>query len=269
MWELISGILGLVIGFFIAAKVKKSEYQDSIRLLKSQKKADQNTYLQVLLRNLSNILIARDLDDYCEMRRKTFNKVEEFKTYSPELRTNKISQISERYPYIKDFDKIDAKEFILPFDAVSTLGLDELHEVYEDIHVFLAADDHSNGMINEVVDYNRNFFEQYVQRIKDTKFKQKVLREIRAYLDTKVITDKVDLTYTLRNIEIREIDHFADRRYGLYFKDTNEYAIYEVFYDGSKAYESVYRSDNNFEVEEILDALNVDFIYERQIVKLT
>lgn len=267
MWEVLSGIIGLIIGFFIASKIMHSDNDDAIRSLKSQKDADQDEYLKVLLRSLSHVMIVRDLDAYCRIKKRTFEKVKEFKKYSQDAKSQTLSLIAEEYPYINDFDKMNVKEFVLPLDSASLLSTEELGKVYEDIHIFLAQNNDPSVYPEEVLKKNEEFFEEYIQRLRDAVFKQNVLREINAYKNAEVASDKKNLNYNFRNIQILPLNHFAETRYGLHFKNTDEYAIYGIFYDdNSKAHETVYRSNKSYEAEESLDALVVDFVYEKQIV---
>ncbi|MHC2521688.1 hypothetical protein [Bradyrhizobium diazoefficiens] len=56
-----------------------------------------------------------------------------------------------------------------------------------------------------------------------------------------------------RRVSITPLEHLMETRWGLHFKDTDEYAIYSVFYgDDSRVFRSYYRSDNAFNVEEPL-----------------
>jgi hypothetical protein len=61
------------------------------------------------------------------------------------------------------------------------------------------------------------------------------------------------IDYEDRALSIFPLRHFAELRWGIHFKETEEFAIYSVFYDdGSKAYKGFYRSDDTFQKEESL-----------------
>jgi hypothetical protein len=58
---------------------------------------------------------------------------------------------------------------------------------------------------------------------------------------------------------VRPVSHFADVRYGVHFKDTDEYGLYTIFLDdsGEKTYEFVFRSDDTFQKEIVLEPLSI------------
>ena len=56
---------------------------------------------------------------------------------------------------------------------------------------------------------------------------------------------------------IRYLSHYAEDRYGIHLKHTNEFGIYSLYvYDDGRASHSFYRSDSAFQLEQCLDPLH-------------
>ena len=67
------------------------------------------------------------------------------------------------------------------------------------------------------------------------------------------------VVYETKVLAVSHVSHFAESRWGFYFKDTNEFGLYTSFSDdNNKNYECFYRSDSKFEEEIYLDYLHID-----------
>jgi 3-hydroxy-3-methylglutaryl CoA synthase len=65
----------------------------------------------------------------------------------------------------------------------------------------------------------------------------------------------VDFDY--RDIAVRCVPHFAEKRYGIHLKDTNEFGLYGYFVsDDGRIYDGYYQSDQTFQQERYLNVLN-------------
>jgi hypothetical protein len=66
--------------------------------------------------------------------------------------------------------------------------------------------------------------------------------------------------YETNVLAVRYVPHFAESRTGFHFIDTNEFALYRVFFaaDRDEPYRSYYRSDRKFEAEIYLDDLHIN-----------
>jgi len=100
--------------------------------------------------------------------------------------------------------------------------------------------------------------EKYVQRFKDTRFKNRLkdaIREFRVYESNKA----PEPLYETAAFSVRRVRHFAELRYGVHFKDTGEFGLYTVFNDDpGERYIGFYRSDAAFEKEIVLDDILID-----------
>ena len=63
-----------------------------------------------------------------------------------------------------------------------------------------------------------------------------------------------------RLFDVYRVQHYAEIRHGFHFKDTDEYALYGVFYADNRdePYRSYFRSNRTFEDETLLDHLRID-----------
>ena len=102
--------------------------------------------------------------------------------------------------------------------------------------------------------------QEYARRIIDTKFKHQLKRamaEFRTF--QKYAPDNLGIIET-PEFTIRRVSQYAEIRYGIQLKATNEFGLYGVFVaDDGKEFENYYRSDEEFKLEKILDAgLTID-----------
>jgi hypothetical protein len=108
-----------------------------------------------------------------------------------------------------------------------------------------------------------------VKQIKETRFRQRLVAAISEFFAHRKgsLLDHLDqaqgtipLAYETGLFEVYYLPHFAENKYGVYFKDTGEFGVHSSFYDDSrdKTYNSYYRSDRKFEAENYLDCLRID-----------
>ncbi len=113
-------------------------------------------------------------------------------------------------------------------------------------------------------DQDLEHLREYVQKIKDTRFFQRLRAATTEFFgQTRAIDFKPSngqVVYETTALTVFQRPHIAESRYGFHFKDTNEYGIYSAFYaDGrDRPYQSYYRSDRMFEAEHGLNYLRID-----------
>src|SRR5262249_19546446 len=109
-------------------------------------------------------------------------------------------------------------------------------------------------------DDDLNHLVEYIRQIKDTKFRLRLERAIsdfyiwQACKDQMIGTRDAEEVFNHLNTTVRRVEHLVENRYGVHFKDTNEWGLYSffVFDDGRVSY-YYYRSDSTFQEERILD----------------
>ena len=100
----------------------------------------------------------------------------------------------------------------------------------------------------------------YVQMIKDAKFRLRLERAIDDFYLWRSARDETpgarDDTFDYGDTTVRRIDHFAENRYGVHFKDTNECGLYSFFvFDDGRISHYYYRCDHTFQEERPLNFL--------------
>ena len=88
----------------------------------------------------------------------------------------------------------------------------------------------------------------YVKKIEDT--------QLRLRLERAIEDNYLARCDDIRNLDnafykIIDLPHFAENRYGIHLKRTNEFGIYAFFGD-EKIHKIFYRTDPNFDTEEML-----------------
>jgi hypothetical protein len=173
--------------------------------------------------------------------------------------------VTKQYPNYEDFDGFGTRVHVLYADTHYGWS-DELASRFADITRFQAVacatywKDSAAWFGGPTSDEDLAHLTKYVGQIKDTKF---VLRLERAVDDYRVwdegkgglhwnLPDE-QKTFDNYNVMVRPISHFAENRYGVHFKDTNEYGLYTffVFDDGGITY-THYRTDAAFQDEGLL-----------------
>ena len=137
---------------------------------------------------------------------------------------------------------------------------DELEEHYCDLVMFAAlsviADKAWNAagqtFVRTTSDQELAHLAEYVQRIEDTKL---WLRIEQAVVYSRLAQREEVKTLNNDHCAIVKLPHFAEIRYGVHLKRTNEFGIYSSFYDEGQFLDSFYRTDPTFKMEEPLHPL--------------
>jgi hypothetical protein len=157
---------------------------------------------------------------------------------------------------------LGTRDYVLYADALSTNTYDEVERHYTDIIRFqalqIAVDDNWSDIHQPTNEAELAHLEKYVRQFKDTRFKNRLKDAIREFRVYESNTAQEPL-YETAAFSVRRVRHFAEIRYGVHFKDTDEFGLHTVFIDDrSERYISFYRSDAAFEKEIILDDILID-----------
>ena len=255
------GIVALVVGFFLGAKLITKGSLPRLKEIDKAQAIDRANYLFTLRRELANILIWRDSKRYAKLYQELCSEFKSFKSWRLEEINKRLSELIKEYEFYNDFDIIGSKEYVLYSD--NWHNYEELEARYRDIATFVALSLVANSswidaryqidfdFTKELVPDERNHLLEYVDRIEDTKLVMRIDQAMDAY-------------YTMRDKEsgLLENDFFAvgemrgltaDHRYKIHIKRTNEFSIYSVFYyDEGGSSKHYYRSDSTFEKEQLL-----------------
>jgi hypothetical protein len=77
-------------------------------------------------------------------------------------------------------------------------------------------------------DRDLEHLEKYVQKIKDTKFRQRLMAAIDEFFTHRRgnrLSDEGPIAYETDVLAVFCVPHFAENRYGFHFKDTNDFGL--------------------------------------------
>ena len=259
----IVGLVALIGGFMLGAKLSAKAVAPQINEVSTTQAIDRANFLQTLRRELANILIWRDPQRYLQLYRELHSEAASFASWRPAVVRNRLLELCKKYPNYSDFDVIATREYVLYPDGVWWNDHDELEARYRDLVTFVALsviDDPAwkeaaaRGFVHKLDEKELAHLSKYVQQIEDTKLRLRIDRAVEIYYGRR--DEETDL---LENdfYSIRPLRHFAENRYGIHLKRTGEFAIYSFFvFDDGKISYSYYRSDPTFEQELRLDVLH-------------
>lgn len=256
------GIVALIGGFVFGLRWGAKGLAPAIRETSNTQAMDRANFLQTLRRELANILVWRNPQRYLHLYRQIHSEVSTLGSWRIEEVHARLGLLTEKYPFYSDFDAIATREYVLYADGFCGMSDDELEGHYCDLVMFAAlssiADEAWKNaarkrLIRTTSDEELAHLTEYVQKIEDTKLH---LRIDRAMHDNAL--GRTDDGQNLDNdfYKIIRLPHFAEIRYGVHLKQTNEFGIYSFFvYDDDQISRSFYRTDPTFETEQLLDPL--------------
>lgn len=267
------GLAFLIIGYVTGVKITSWATKQVIREKDLTQAIDRGNYLQTLRRELGNLLLRRDPQRYLELFQQLSAELTSIKFWRPEELQKRLSGLCEKYPNYNDFDVIGSREYVLYSDGACTLSYDEIEARYRDIVTFVELSIVSDpvwksaywrgSVLSFTDEHHKEIIEhltEYVESIKDTRLIFKIDQAMGAYYSkTGLQTGGLDNELYTVNL----IDGLSpDNRYGIYLKNSNEFAIYSTFmYDDGRTTHSYYRSDSKFQNQKLLFA-NYGFIEE-------
>ena len=260
-WAIGAGVFGVIIGaiscaVFISKKLNNSHPNRQ----KLNAANDRVQLLMTLRRELANYMVRRDPDRFLALYEKSNAIVDDVsQSDKSELKTQ-LASLCEKYPFYTDFDLFLSREHVLYEDAISWNSFEEIEGHYLDLVKFQALQSvliEDWKLVGSATSQNDlEHLKKYVQEIKDTIFRQRIVNAIDVFYKSR----NDDVKFENDVFQIRPVYHIAENRYGIYFKDTDEYGLYCFFVhdDPDKVSCSYYRSDEKYENEGCLDA-NIEF----------
>lgn len=224
---------------------------------------DQSDYLFVLRRELGNFLIRENATAFLESYRSQHVNLKNYEKYSRDVLRTEFKSLCERFKYISDFDIVNCRAHVLYADALSWVPLDRVSEHYWDICRFQKIKsllDEDWEVFESTSDRDLAHCEEYVQKITEGKLTIRIQKAMREYYQCR---QEPMQDWETDDLKVRYIPHFAELRYGITFKDTNECGIYSVFsYDDPNKKDSIsyFSANKNFEEIKYLDKSLVQFL---------
>jgi hypothetical protein len=217
----------------------------------------ENRYIEVLRRELANAIVSDSPDKMVALYRKAWTFEQEMLNADAARVQAEFDVLTKRYPLYEDFDLLGTRHFVPYSDAVEGYEEDAVAERYLDISKFMILKNINAKSTRPIFSESEDtILRKTMTREIDHRFRAKIIDAMDKYnmvrgADKNRQYESID--YEDRALSIFPLQHFAELRWGILFKDTQEQAIYSVFYDdNSKAYKSYYRSDETFQTEETL-----------------
>jgi hypothetical protein len=260
---IVVGLAALVGGFVLGAKLSAKAVTPALTQVSNTQAIDRANFLQTLRRELANVMVWRNPQRYLQLYRQLNSEVSSLRSWRSEVVCKRLAELASKYPYYSDFDSVATREYVLYADGVSTLGDDELEGRYRDLVMFAALssiddagwkDAASKMFVHTTDNKELTHLAEYVQRIEDTKIRLRIERA----MDDNAMARREDAR-NLNNdyYSIVDLPHFAENRYGVHLKRTNEFGIYSFFvFDDGRIHYSYYRSDPTFTQEQPLNPLH-------------
>ena len=249
------GLLTLIVGFCLGAKLIARTTAHGINEIKKNQAIDRANYLFTLRRELANILIWRDPQRYVKLSQELRTEFSTLKSWHLAEINKRLSELSKKYPFYDDFDIIRTKEYVLYLD--NSEDYEQLEAGYRDIATFVALSFVGNPswkdapQQTDLVSDKLEHLLRYVERIEDTKLVIIIDRAMEAYRKN----EHGLLDNDLYAVKILRRQSF-DLRYAVHIKRTNEFAIKSTFiHDGGDATHNYFSSDAMFEKERLLHPL--------------
>jgi hypothetical protein len=243
-------LAGVVFGFWFGAKAAMEGAKPDIEQLAETQAYDRNNYLRILRRELANHLVQRDANSFERLYEKLHHDIARYETFSKEALAGEFRALVERFPQYDDFDLIGTRQHVLYPDALSSHDDDDVREHFRSIVRFQALNaklDNAWSRFRATSEDDLNHLRKYACEVQDIKFRKR----LKSAIDLFYLARGEDRdAFETRDFSVVRVSHIAEVRYGVHFKDTDEYGLYGAFYgDKPEPYESYYRSDRMFEDE--------------------
>ena len=249
---LLTGTLG---GITLYAKAMVPEIKKSEDDSERQYIIVSNSLLETYRREIANFLIIQDPPRYHNLWQKLSKEVSLLTNEQKQV--NRMTAISDKYPFFEKFDGMGGWEYTLYNPDSST---EELEELYIDsfLYQFLRHEINkrpyysTNPFLKENSDETHaSFVKETVKEVSDfLVFQQlelaygicKIISESRGGL----LQDEENSWFRMTVIEMRN----PDTEYGFYFKDTETYGVVTTFSSDEGTYHvNLYKSDHTFSLD--------------------
>jgi hypothetical protein len=258
-----------LVGFYVGSSLRgrSPPQQPALNELALNMASDRELMLSTFRRELANYMVRTDPDRFLRLYHKARAAESSIGSADKAEREAMFTIIVKKYPMYQDFDFVGTREHVLYADALSISPLEDIDEHYLNLVKFHALqrvlDEGWTFRGEATSDRDLEHLQKYVEKIKDTKFRQRLLAAVDQFFIHRTdnrLSAEGPLAYETNALAVFYVHHFAENRYGFHFKDTDEFGLYGSFYDGSrdKNYHSFYRSDRKFEAEISLDYLHID-----------
>jgi hypothetical protein len=193
--------------------------------------------LSTFRRELANYLIRVDPDRFLRLYHKARAAEAAIEAGDKKQRDAQLTMITERYPLYQDFDLIGTREHVLYADAFNMYPLEDIEEHFLNLVRFhaleRAADEDWKFRDPATSDENLEHLLSYVLKIKDTRFRQRIIAAVSQFFAHKRgnWSNRVEgpIAYETDALQFTTLSTLAENRYGFHFKGTGEFGLYGSF----------------------------------------
>ncbi|MCA2377582.1 hypothetical protein ATU3C_12560 [Agrobacterium genomosp. 3 str. RTP8] len=225
--------------------------------LEREKREAYIRYLETLLREVANLLIAESPSNMERLYMKAKRREREA-TESLERAEAERTALAHKYPYFEKFDIVGAKHFVPYSQATSWNTIDDLEEVYLDISQWIAIEffRQTSGKLKLFDDEDAKVLDRVLTREKDTKLYHRIENAMALYYRfSSNVEEGSSEGFEFPNFSVTRgyRPNSPEVEYWITFKNPDEWAIYSVFSDGAKTYKSYHRASHDFQRMTALD----------------
>lgn len=253
MWFLFGLVVGVIVCVLwrkLASRSQRSEHEDKVGRISSEKTEAEIRYFSVLCRELANELIRRNPDRFVELTEQIVMEVEKIERLSKEDVLVRLRGMAQTYWEYVAFDGVGTKNYILYEDGLAGTGDIEIEQHYRDIQIWCALNAVSNEawrFTGECVSTEKRWNEivEYVSRYKDTLLLYQLKCAKRDYdlhqgtlfeLDEENAISKDLENYKNENFEVQSLglngpNAPMELAWLVKVLATGEYGCWSVFYD--------------------------------------
>ncbi len=257
---------GALAGWAFRPKAKQSNTQEKSYIVPSASAHDRDNILRTYIREISNHLVRVDPDRYYRTYSKALAEQEGMKKADKKTREAQLHILTEKYPTYDSFDIIGTRPYVIYADTLVSWddGDIEAHLLnMVRFHSIKRVDDAEWRELHSIVsEKEREHLYGYIQKIKDTYFKRRLVAAVNEYYARRsAMSDwqspSGSVLYENDDLVVFRVEDIAETCLGIFFKDTQEHGLYTFFAaDDDRAYHNYYRSDRAFKERKYLDTLH-------------
>ncbi len=258
---ILTSVVALAAGIFIGRRSQRpalSALASTAGRRASAANDANDRYLEILRRELANIIARDNPDRMIALYQKAEAQESEMLNADKARIEAELEALTHEYPVYEDFDKIATKHFV-PYSLEPAWGgREELSDAYLDISKFLIATRIRDGVSRQPVFPNNDqkTFRRCMQELKDQTFTTALKNAIDSHHLARRVAEQLGShigDYEDQQIGVFRLPSYADVRYGIHLKRTDEYGVYSFFvHDSGKVSSRYTRSDASFENETTL-----------------
>jgi hypothetical protein len=226
IYIVVTAIIAFVIGAYVSARIAVKKINEF-----SFPEHYTSLYLNVLRRELANILARRNPDDFLKMFKSVWTEAHTIPHLKEDRQRRMLTDLLSKYVEYESFDMIGTFDHVLYDDYLEETS--EIESRYKDIVAFQAVQSSLNHKWKKYYPFEEKqmpLVEEYVRNLKDRIFYKRIMS---AYHDWDIFywAHKGEMSeYSTELFSVRTFYHYAENRYGIHLKDTNEYGLYSVFH---------------------------------------